>query len=293
MTRILVIGKSGQLAQALVDVGGGKIICPGRPIVDLLDSKSHAAALERFSPDVVINTGAFTAVDGAEGESETAYALNVEGPRNLALACAEKGLPLIHLSTDCVFDGAKSAPYTPEDATRPLGVYGQTKLHGELAVHEVAEKSIVVRVSWLFSRFGANFVRTMLNAARTRETVNVVSDQVGCPTHAPDLAQALISVAEQIAVPGFAAWGAYHIAGKGETDRASMTRRIYEVSASFGGPVAKVIPVLTADYPTPAQRPLNARLDMAKAREVFSIDMPDWTEGLNTTVEALVRERVA
>jgi len=292
MTRILVVGKSGQVAQALVSVGGDRIICPGRPIVDLLDADSHLSALDRYEPMAVINTGAFTAVDGAEADADGAYALNAEGPGYLAVACARRGVPLIHMSTDCVFDGAKDSPYTPNDTPNPLGVYGKTKLQGEVAVREGTERSLVVRVSWIFSRFGGNFVRTMLRVAQTRDAVSVVSDQVGCPTHAPDLGRALITIAEHAAKPGFDNWGVYHVAGAGETDRASMTRRIYEVSKELGGPVADVNGILTADYPTPAQRPLNARLDMAETRRVFGIEMPDWNIGLSETVSAIIAEPV-
>ncbi|HBX93842.1 MAG TPA: dTDP-4-dehydrorhamnose reductase, partial [Hyphomonas sp.] len=259
-------------------------------IVNLLDADSHLSALDRYEPMAVINTGAFTAVDGAEADADGAYALNAEGPGNLAVACARRGVPLIHMSTDCVFDGAKDSPYTPNDTPNPLGVYGKTKLQGEVAVREGTERSLVVRVSWIFSRFGGSFVRTMLRVAQTRDAVSVVSDQVGCPTHAPDLARALITIAEQAAKPGFGSWGVYHVAGAGETDRASMTRRIYEVSKELGGPVADVNGILTADYPTPAQRPLNARLDMAETRRVFGIEMPDWNIGLSETVSAIIAE---
>lgn len=290
MTRILVVGKSGQVAQALVAVGGDQIMCPGRAIIDLLDADSHLSAMDQFAPDAVINAGAFTSVDGAETEPDAAHAMNARGPRDLAMACASRDVPLIHMSTDCVFDGTKDAPYTLHDTPNPLGVYGQTKLDGERAVREMAEKSLVVRVSWIFSRFGGNFVRTMLKVAQTRDTVSVVSDQIGCPTHAPDLAVALIAMAEKAIAPGFDGWGVYHLAGKGETDRAAMTRRIFDVSAGVGGPFADVTPILTADYPTPARRPLNARLDMSATRDVFGVELPDWTTGLNATVRAIVWE---
>ncbi|MEZ6001569.1 dTDP-4-dehydrorhamnose reductase [Hyphomonas sp.] len=293
MTRILVIGKSGQLAQALVGVGGEAVLCPGRSVIDLLDAASHASALESLAPDIVINTGAFTSVDGAESAPDAASALNVEGPRSLAEACDERGIPLIHISTDCVFDGTKPSAYTPEDVPHPLGIYGQTKLDGERAVREVAEKSLIVRVSWLFSRFGGNFVRTMLALAQTRDAVTVVSDQFGCPTHTPDLARALLDMAGQAAAPGFDAWGVYHLAGSGETNRATMARAIYNESGRLGGPVADVVPILTVDYPTPAQRPLNARLDMTSTRDTFRIDLPPWTEGLKATVETMVKEMSA
>lgn len=290
MSRILVIGRSGQVAQALAHVGGERVHCAGRGEADLLDPDSLAGTLDRYTPSAVINTGAYTSVDAAEAEPDLCRALNVDGPAALARACAARGIPLVHLSTDCVFDGTKDAPYTPTDAPAPLGVYGQTKLEGEQAVRQLAEKSLVVRVSWIFSRFGGNFVRTMLRVAGSRDEVSVVDDQYGCPTHAPDLAAALLEIAGQIARPDFSAWGIYHLAGAGMTERADMARQIFEVSARIGGPSARVIPVATADYPTPAQRPLNARLDMSETTRVFGVSLPDWRDGLEQAVPVLVEE---
>lgn len=290
MTGILVIGKSGQVAQALALVGGEDVTCLGRSEADLLDPQSLRQALDMHRPSAVINTGAFTHVDGAESEPEAAYALNVRGTADLATACAVRNVPLIHLSTDCVFDGAKAAPYTPQDATNPLGVYGRTKLEGEQAVLGRAPASLVVRVTWIFSQFGRNFVRTMLELAKTRPSVRVVRDQYGCPTFAPALAHGLLDMARQIAAPGFASWGIYHLAGHGSVSRADMAIKIFELSGQYGGPVAEVIPVATADYPTPAQRPLNARLDMSDTTRVFGVAPPEWAPGLEQTVDALIKE---
>ena len=290
MTRVLVIGKTGQVAQALALCGGEDVVCIGRPEADLSDADSLRRTLEAQQPDVVINAGAYTSVDGAESEPEMCRKLNVDGPGALAAVCAAYSVPLIHLSTDCVFDGMSQSPYKQADAANPLGVYGQSKLDGELAVRAVAPKSLIVRVSWIFSQFGKNFVRTMLDAAQTRPAVTVVSDQAGCPTYAPALAVGLLEIARQVADPEFSAWGTYHLAGSGETNRASMVRRIYEESRRHGGPSADVLPVLTADYPTPAQRPLNARLDMSDTTRVFGVELPDWTCGLEQMVGVLAEE---
>jgi len=290
MTRVLIIGKTGQVAQALALCGDENVVCLGRPDVDLLDARSLRRALDAQAPDVVINAGAYTAVDAAETEPEESRKLNVKGPGALAAICTENGVPFIHLSTECVFNGAKQSPYTPRDAAAPLGVYGQSKLEGELAVRKVAPRSLIVRVSWVFSQFGKNFVRTMLELAETRSSVTVVSDQTGCPTYAPALAAGLLEIARQVAAPGFSAWGTYHLAGGGETDRASMTRQIYVESLRYGGPSADVIPVLTADYQTRAQRPLNARLDMTDTTHVFGVVLPHWASGLEQTVSILAEE---
>jgi dTDP-4-dehydrorhamnose reductase len=287
---ILVIGRSGQVAQALAALNRPHMIFAGRPDVDLADAQSLNRLLESKRAAIVINTGAYTSVDGAESEPEAARAVNAEGPGDLAAQCARVGIPLIHLSTDCVFDGRKTSPYAPDDTVGPLGVYGDTKLAGERAVATIVPRHLIVRVSWIFSQYGSNFVRTMLSAARTREEVTVVDDQFGCPTHAPALAAALVKIADAASAPGFAAWGTYHLAGAGETDRASMTRAIYAESARRGGPEARVRAVSTADYPTPAARPLNARLDMTRTTDVFGVTLPDWRIGLSDTVAEILKE---
>ena len=287
---ILVIGRTGQVAQALAHAGGASVICLGRPDADLKVDASLERALDRHGPIAVINAGGFTLVDKAEVEPDEARLLNVDGPRALARACSARGIPMIHLSTDCVFDGESARPYRPDDATSPICIYGQTKLDGELAVAEEFDSHLIVRVSWIFSRFGHNFVRTMLSLARTRDRVSVVSDQVGCPTHAPALASALLAMARRVAEPGFDAWGTYHLAGRGETDRASLAREIFAVSAERGGPAAAVDDILTSAYPTPARRPLNARLDMTRTKDVFGVTLPAWQEGLAEAVPVLIQE---
>jgi len=289
---ILVIGRTGQVAQALAHIGGPDVICLGRPDVDLKVGASLEQVLDRHAPAAVINAGGFTLVDKAESEPDEARRLNVDGPRALARSCRARGIPLIHLSTDCVFDGESARPYRPDDATSPICIYGQTKLDGERAVADELDRHLIVRVSWIFSRFGHNFVRTMLSLARTREHISVVSDQVGCPTHAPALASALLDMANQIADPTFDAWGTYHLAGHGETDRASLAREIFAVSAESGGPVAAVDDVLTSAYPTAARRPLNARLDMTRTKDVFGVTLPAWQEGLAEAVPVLIQEIV-
>lgn len=287
---ILVIGRTGQVAQALAQAGGARVVCLGRPDADLKIAASLGQVLDRHTPTAVINAGGFTLVDKAEAEPDEARLLNVDGPRALARACSARGIPLIHLSTDCVFDGENARPYRPEDATGPICTYGRTKLDGELAVADELDRHLIVRVSWIFSRFGHNFVRTMLSLASTRDEVSVVSDQVGCPTYAPALAAGLLDMANQIAEPSFDAWGTYHLAGRGETDRASLARDIFAASVRHGGPGARVNDVLTSAYPTPARRPLNARLDMTRTTDVFGITLPPWQDGLDETVPVLIQE---
>ena len=287
---VLVIGRTGQVAQALAYAGGAHVVCLGRPEADLINPASLAQAIDRCAPMSVINAGGFTLVDKAEAEPDEARRLNVDGPRALALACRERGVPLVHLSTDCVFDGDLPRAYRPDDATNPICTYGRTKLDGEHAVADVLAEHLIVRVSWIFSRFGHNFVRTMLSLASIRDEVSVVSDQVGCPTYAPALAVALLKMAQRSAEPGFDDWGTYHLAGQGETDRASLARDIFASSARHGGPVARVKDVPTSAYPTPATRPLNARLDITRTTDVFGVGLPPWQEGLDEAMPVLIRE---
>lgn len=287
---ILVIGSSGQLAQSLRAAGRPDVVCVGRPEADLADPSRLADLMAQNAPRLVLNAGGYTKVDPAETHETEAFALNRDGPAALARLCASAGVPLIHVSTDCVFDGRKPAPYTPEDDPAPLSVYGRSKLAGEEAVALHCRHHLVVRVSWVFSEHAENFVRTMLKLARQREEISVVRDQIGYPTYCPDLAAGLLAMADRVLEPGFAEWGIYHLAGKEETDRASMAEAIFAESRSIGGPSARVVPVLTRDYPTPAERPLNARLDAGKAERVFGVSLPDWRLGLQKSVRVLVAQ---
>ena len=291
--KVLVIGRTGQVAQALAHAGAGRVVNVGRPELDLRELASLTRAIDHHAPDVVINAAGFTKVDQAEAEPIEAERLNVDGPRALATACRSAGIPFIHMSTDCVFDGTLARPYRPDDLTRPLSVYGHSKLKGELAVADALDRHLIVRVSWVFSQYAANFVRTMLALAQTRERVTVVSDQIGFPTYAPALADGLLAMADAICSERFSHWGTYHLAGSGETDRASLARAVFDLSRRHGGSFAHVEGVLTADYPTPASRPLNARLDMSLAQDVFGTMLPRWQDGLSETVPLLVKELAA
>ena len=287
---ILVIGRQGQLAQSLASAGRKDVVCMGRPEVDFTELSSLGRALDATKPTVVINAAAYTFVDKAESDAATSFAVNRDGPAALAMLCAARGIVLIHVSTDCVFDGAKDGPYEPDDAAAPLGVYGQSKLEGEQEVAEACPQHLIVRVSWVFSEYAASFVRTMLTLAMTRDEVTVVDDQVGYPTYCPDLAAGLLKMADAAVKPGFDGWGTYHLAGTDETDRASMADAIFAASRAIGGPSAQVIGVPTAEYPTPAARPLNARLASTKAFRKFGLRLPDWKVGLAKSVKVLVPE---
>ena len=226
---ILVTGGTGQLATALEALGGAAVRRVGRPELDFDRPESVGAVFNAIAPWLVVNGAAYTAVDAAESDQEAAWRANRDGPAELARLCAKAGIPLIHISTDYVFDGTKGAPYLETDPVRPPGVYGASKLAGEQAVLDACLQTVVLRTSWVFAPTGKNFVRTMLNAGRVRDRLTVVADQKGCPTAAPDLAAAILAIAGRIAEgwqPGFG--GVFHAAGSGWTN--------YEVRLPGGGP---------------------------------------------------------
>ncbi|PHS28939.1 MAG: dTDP-4-dehydrorhamnose reductase [Robiginitomaculum sp.] len=286
---LLVIGRSGQLARALVEAGGDHITALGHQEADITNADSVKAALEQYRPALVINAAAYTAVDAAQTDKVAALALNTTGPATLAGLCAERDVPLIHISTDYVFDGTSITPYQEDDVPSPLGVYGRTKLAGEQAVRQHNPRHIIARTAWVHSPIGKNFVKTMLHLARDRDDIRVVADQFGNPTYAPHLAHALLHMAERILnTAGFSDWGIYHLAGTGRTSWADFAEEVFAVSAALGGPNARVTPIPSADYPTPAPRPANSCLQCDKAHERFGITMPDWRKGAKSCVQALL-----
>ena len=292
--RLFVVGRTGQAAQALAEAAArdADIVAEfaGRPEIDLAQPESLLPALETFKPDVILNAAAYTAVDKAEEESVLADAVNHLGPARLAAWAADAGAVILHMSTDCVFDGEKEGAYIETDAVSPISAYGRSKADGEAAVAAAAAKHRIVRVCWVHSEFGNSFPRTMLSLAKTREEVTVVDDQFGRPTHARDLAVGLIQMAKGAAAAEFEKWGVYHLAGQGETDRASMARAIFEDSAAYGGPTASVVSVSTEAFGAPAARPLNARLNSDRAEAVFGLRLPHWRSRLNDCVRAIVME---
>ena len=289
--RLLIAGAQGQLARAMIELAPAAAdvtaFAVGRPALDLTAPASVLSALADFKPDVIVNAAAYTAVDRAEQEPEAAMALNAEGPARLAEAAARRGAVLVHISTDCVFDGAKPTPYVEDDPTAPLSAYGRSKLAGEEAVRAAAERHIILRTSWVFSPYGTNFVRTMLRSATERDELRVVDDRTGCPTYAPHLAQAILDVA-RAATNGGDAWGTYHAAGAGAVTWCGFAREIMRLSAARGGPSVPVVPIPTAAYPTAAARPVNSRLDCGKLARNFGITLPPWEAGLAACVARLL-----
>ncbi|MDQ3481928.1 MAG: dTDP-4-dehydrorhamnose reductase [Pseudomonadota bacterium] len=291
--RIVVTGREGQLVRSLLEKGrqGGHEIVPvGRPELDLAgDPDSIIAAIRSARPEVVVSAAAYTQVDKAESERDLAFAINERGAAAVARAARWLSVPLIHISTDYVFDGSKASPYAEDDAKHPTGIYGESKLGGEEAVLAEHENSAILRTAWVYSPFGANFVKTMLRIAADRDDVRVVADQRGNPTSALDIADGVLAVAGNLATsddPGRR--GTFHMAAAGEASWAEFAEAIFVASAAAGGPAATVTHISTADYPTPAKRPANSRLDCTKLARAHGARLPQWRESVEEVVTRLV-----
>jgi len=279
MIRIAVTGSKGQVATSLIERKGPgvAIVALGRPAFALENRASVIEAVEAARPDVVVNAAAYTAVDKAEAEEALAVLVNGEGAGYVAEAAAKAGAPLLHLSTDYVFDGALDRPYREDDPTAPTGAYGRSKLIGERLVVERCADSVILRTAWVYSPFGANFLRAMLRLNETREEVGVVDDQFGNPTSAVDVAGALLAVAARIksdTAPDLR--GIFHMTGTGEATWADFAEAVFQEAAARGRRLTRVKRIATADYPTAARRPANSRLDNEKLRRVYGLRLPDW-----------------
>lgn len=289
--RVLVAGASGQVAQALkASAPDGLIVSAlGRPDLDVSHVRSVDQVVEQYQPDVVINAAAYTAVDQAEADEAGAFAVNAVGAEALARAASRIDAPILHLSTDYVFDGAKSSPYHEADPVAPLGVYGRSKLAGEAAVAAANPRHLIFRTAWVYSPVGKNFAKTMLRVAGMREEIGVVHDQIGNPTSAADIAGALWQVIDQIILaPDRLVPGVYHLTGSGEASWAEFAEEIFRISAAAGGPSARVNRITTAEYPTPTQRPANSRLDCSKLSRVFGLILPHWQASTRLCIEQLI-----
>ena len=285
---ILVTGRHGQLAQSLAERGGDAIILAGRPELDLAIPGSARSAILAARPDLIINSAAFTAVDLAETEEAQAQRINAAAAGEVAAAAYELGVPIMQISTDYVFDGRATEPYTETAATNPINAYGRTKLAGEDAVRAATPDHLILRTSWLISPFGKNFVDTMIDLGQQRDSLSVVSDQRGNPTSALDLAEAILVVARRLATGDRTGFGqTYHLAGSGTASWLDLAVAVQCDLALLGRKSANVIPITTADWPTPAARPLFSALDTAKFTRDFGHVMPDWRASLPRIVRRL------
>jgi len=290
--RILQFGRSGQVGTELLSKAiarGHDIAALGRDIIDLAQPDRIPWAVSAAGRvDVVINGAAYTQVDKAEAEPERAALVNSDAARVLAETCAKRNLPLIHLSTDYVFDGRKSEPYLEEDTPAPLNVYGRTKLLGEIAVRECHPAHIILRTSWVYSAHGTNFVRTMLRLGTELDELRIVDDQRGAPTAAGDIAEACLTLCEAIVQRRAATpWGTYHFTAAGETTWFGFAKAIFEDAASWYGRRPVIVPIASSAYAAAASRPLNSRLNCEKIVRNFGILPRPWRQGLDEVLAAL------
>ncbi len=291
---ILVTGASGQLGDALcrrLAARGAAFTAVQRPVFDFEKPETISACFETAKPSLVINAAAYTAVDKAETDQEAAKAGNHTGPLALAKLCAAADIPFIHVSTDYVFNGDKGEPYLESDPTSPTGIYGTTKRDGEAAILATSAKAIILRTAWVYSAHGKNFARTMINAGRKMPILRVVADQRGTPTAAGDLADAILVIADKISATGWQPEyrGIFHATNSGETTWHGFASAIFEEAAKQGYQSPEVLPIATADWPTPTRRPPDSRLDGGKLAHVFGISLRPWRETLPGVVTDLVK----
>ncbi|GEP50025.1 NAD(P)-dependent oxidoreductase [Flavobacterium noncentrifugens] len=275
---VLVTGAAGQLGQALQFISDKYSEIQFRFFtsseLNITDAANCEAVFSEIKPDYCINAAAYTAVDKAESEPEKAFAINVTGAKNLAEACKKNNTKLIHVSTDFVFDGLKTTPYTEEDFPNPTGVYGQTKLDGEKAVQQTWPQHFIIRTSWVYSQFANNFMKTMIRLGNEKDQLNVVSDQTGTPTHAVDLAEALVAIIQKNPENAF---GIYNFSNEGQCSWYDFAKEIFEVNHIK----IDLQPIPTSAYPTPAKRPAYSVLDKSKIRQAFGIPIANWEEALS------------
>ena len=277
---ILVFGKTGQVATELQAFSG--VIALGRDDAELSNPTSCAEAILKYAPKAVINAAAYTAVDKAEDEENLATVINGDAPTAMAEACAELRIPLVQISTDYVFKGTSNTPYSSEDVTEPQNAYGRSKLAGELGIRESGAVYAILRTSWVVSAHGVNFVKTMLRLSLTRDALNVVADQVGGPTPARDIAAACLKIATQL-IQDPSKSGIYHYSGAPDVSWAEFAAETFALADRL----VNVMPITTAEYPTPASRPLNSRMDCRSTEQVFGVRRPDWQDGLREILKDL------
>ncbi|RKK03034.1 dTDP-4-dehydrorhamnose reductase [Pseudoroseomonas wenyumeiae] len=291
--RVLVAGRTGQLAVELLERlprDGHKVVALEAPELDLTDPESIRRAVEQAAPEAIINAAAYTAVDKAESQRDLAFAVNAIGAGMLAAAAAARDLPFLHVSTDYVFSGDGGAPYDEDASTGPMGVYGESKLAGERAVLAANPRSAIIRTAWVCSPHGANFVKTMLRLGREREAVSVVADQHGAPTFAADLADAMARMLPRLAAApaGDPAFGVFHLTGAPWTTWHGFAEAIFAGAAARGHKVPRLSAITTADYPTPARRPADGRLQCGRITRIHGIEAADWRQSLSRCLDALI-----
>jgi dTDP-4-dehydrorhamnose reductase len=287
---ILIFGARGQVGRELVALTSARRVPAvgfAHGDVDITDDAGVRTALDMHRPSAVVNAAGYTAVDRAERESDAAVAANVTGPAVLAAACADAGVPLIHISSAYVFDGAKKSAYVESDRVAPLGVHGRTKAEGEAKIREAAKRYVILRTSWIYSVYGRNFLRTVLRLAGERDELKMVADQFGCPTATIDIAEAILVVVRKLAEKPNTS-GTFHFAGNGRTSWHGFAEEIVRRQASFTGRTPKVVAITAAEYPSAARRPANCELDSSKFHGTFGFRARPWQERTGEVVAQLL-----
>lgn len=279
--KLLIFGANGQVGGALNMLAEGDVVALGRGEADLSKPETLRRVIADIRPDAIINAAAYTAVDKAEEEEALATLINADAPGVMAEEAAKRGIPFVHYSTDYVFDGSGERPWKEDDNTAPLNAYGRSKLAGEQAVLAAGGNAFIFRISWVYDATGKNFLTTMLRLAKDREVLKVVADQFGAPCYAPHLARATLDVLAAEGAPGI-----YHMANAGETSWHCFATEIFAEARKKGVDLAvkEVLPIPASDYPTPAKRPTNSRLDCTKLHDIFGLSLPDWREGLKEAI---------
>ncbi len=292
--RVLVAGAGGQVGRELMALPappGIELVGLYRAALDITQVDAVTAAFEHAKPDIVVNLAAYTAVDKAEDEQLAAFAVNRDGAGLLAQTCRRRGIALVHVSTDYVFDGTRSGPWREDDPIGPIGVYARSKAEGEQLVRDALPAHVILRTSWVFGAHGRNFVRTMLDRIGRAAVLRVVDDQRGCPTAAADLARALLAVAQRMLEAPAGAAGTYHYCNSGVTTWFRFAQAIFARARAHGLEGPRVIPIPTSEYQTAAERPANSELDCSKAVATFGLARPPWRDSLPPVVDAILAER--
>lgn len=293
--KILITGSGGQLGRELINQGqlkGFSVQAPSEDDMDITDLEKIDRCMAFHQPEVVINAAAYTQVDKAESEAALAFAVNTTGSANLARMCAKNKIPLVHISTDYVFDGQKGRSYLETDAISPVGIYGRSKAEGEIEIRSHLKEHIILRTSWLYGIHGHNFAKTMLKLATTKPKIRVVADQYGSPTNAADLAQTILIISDRMQFNNDVDWGTYHYCGQGVISWYNFAEKIVGLARLYADvKTTRIEPITTADYPTRALRPIYSALDCSRIQKHFGINPKPWQKSLEITIkELLVRQ---
>jgi dTDP-4-dehydrorhamnose reductase len=293
--KILITGAGGQLGRELINQGqlkGFSVQAPSEDDMDITDLEKIDRCMDFHQPEVVINAAAYTQVDKAESEAALAFAVNTTGSANLARMCAKTKIPLVHISTDYVFDGQKGRSYLETDAISPVGIYGRSKAEGEIEIRSHLKEHIILRTSWLYGIHGHNFAKTILKLATTKPKIRVVADQYGSPTNAADLAQTILIISDRMQFNNDVDWGTYHYCGQGVISWYNFAEKIVGLARLYADvKTTRIEPITTADYPTRALRPIYSALDCSRIQKHFGINPKPWQKSLEITIkELLVRQ---